>query len=325
MLTIVIFSNGRYNYLIPLLHDIVQSNIKTKIQVINYGQQNKIKIKPFLKNKNIQFIIGKSNETFAERFFNYIKNIKTKYVWIIGDDDRIETKYLKPLINFLKFKNNSGFSLNYSSFHKNNKIKKNKEILQNIKFESFDLLKNISNLGTLGTLIINANSFKKISKSLNKKILLNYGYPQIYIALKLITKFKDWKFIKNKILFYRYGNFEINNKNLEIRLNMEFNGYFATAKEIFGIKSKMYKKIFRIIFFRNILSWIILAIEVIGKEKTQVIINNNRTLIPNFWWINLIFYLIYKTPVKFLVFIKKLKNFIKLQYEKYLTIVNYRA
>ena len=87
----------------------------------------------------------------------------------------------------------------------------------------------------------------------------------------------------------------------------------------------MYKKIFRIIFFRNILSWIILAIEVIGKEKTQVIINNNRTLIPNFWWINLIFYLIYKTPVKFLVFIKKLKNFIKLQYEKYLAIVNYRA
>ena len=174
------------------------------------------------------------------------------------------------------------------------------------------MLKNISNLGTLGTLIINANSFKKISKSLNKKILLNYGYPQIYIALKLITKFKDWKFIKNKILFYRYGNFEINNKNLEIRLNMEFNGYFTTAKEIFGIKSKMYKKIFRIIFFRNILSWIILAIEIIGKEKTQVIINNNRTLIPNFWWINLIFYLIYKTPVKFLVFIKKLKNFIKL-------------
>ena len=57
----------------------------------------------------------------------------------------------------------------------------------------------------------------------------------------------------------------------------------------------------------------------------QVIINNNRTLIPNFWWINLIFYLIYKTPIKFLVFIKKLKNFIKLQYEKYLAITNYRV
>ena len=325
MLTIVIFSNGRYNYLIPLLYDIVRSNIKIKIQVVNFGIKNEIKNKIFLKNKNIQFITGKRKETFAARFFNYLKRIKTRYVWFIGDDDRIETKYLKTLINFLKFKNNSGFALNYSSFHKNNQIIKNNKILKNIKFENFDLLKNINNLGTLGAQIINVNSFKKISRSLNRKILLNYGYPQVYIALKLITKFKDWKFIKNKILFYRYGNFEINNKNLEKRLNMEFNGYFATSKEIFGNKSKMYKKIFKIIFFRNILSWIILTIENIGKEKTQVIINNNRTLIPNFWWINLIFYLIYKTPIKFLVFIKKLKNFIKLQYEKYLAITNYRV
>lgn len=308
MLTIVIFSNGRYDYLIPLLYDIVQSNIKIKIQVINFGIKNKKKIKPFLQNKKIQFITGKNKETFAARFFYYLKRIKTRYVWFIGDDDRIETKYLKTLINFLKFKNNSGFALNYSSFHKNNHIIKNNKILKNIKFETFDLLKNINNLGTLGTQIINVNSFKKISKSLNKKILLNYGYPQVYIALKLITKFKDWKFIKNKILFYRYGNFEINNKNLEIRLNMEFNGYFAAAKEIFGINSIMYKKIFRIIFFKNTLSWLVLAIENIGKAKAKVIINNNRTLIPDSWWINFIFYLIYQTPVKFWVIIKKLKK-----------------
>jgi hypothetical protein len=89
---------------------------------------------------------------------------------------------------------------------------------------------------------------------------------------------------------------------------MEFNGYFAAAKEIFGINSIMYKKIFKIIFFKNIFSWLVLAIENIGKAKTQVIINNNRTLIPNSWVINFIFYLIYKTPVKFWVLIKKLKK-----------------
>ena len=310
MLTIVIFSNGRYNYLIPLLYDIVRSNIKIKIQVVNFGIKNEKKNKLFLKNKNIQFVTGKSTETFAARFFNYLKRIKTRYVWFIGDDDRIETKYLKPLINFLKLKNNSGFALNYGSFHKNEKIIKNNRILKNIKFETFDLLKNINNLGTLGTQIINVNSFKKISRSLNRKILLNYGYPQVYIALKLITKFKDWKFIKNKILFYRYGNFEINNKNLEKRLNMEFNGYFAAAKEIFGINSKMYKKIFRIIFFKNTFSWLVLAIENIGKVKTQVIINNNRTLIPNFWWISFTLYLTLKTPKRFWRIIKNLRKFL---------------
>jgi hypothetical protein len=308
MLTIIILTNSRYNYLVPLLNDIIQSNIKIKIKVVDYGHINKKKITSFLKNKNIEFVVDKSYETFSERYFAYIKKIKTKYVWFIGDDDRIETEYLKLLINFLKLKNNSGFVLNYSSFHKNEKIKKNIKNLQNIKFKSFNLLKNISNLGTIGTQIININSFKKITKSLNKKILLNYGYPQIYIALKLFVKFKDWKFIENKILFYRYGNFKINNKNLEIRLNMEFNGYLTAAKEIFGFNSKIYKEIFKIIFFKNIFSWLILALEKIGKKKTQVIVNNNRALIPNSWLVNFILYLIYITPVKIWSVLKKLKK-----------------
>ena len=308
MLTIIILTNSRYNYLAPLLHDIIQSNIKIKIKVIDYGPINKKKISLFLKNKNVQFIIDKSSQTFAERYFKYIKKIKTKYVWFIGDDDRIETEYLKLLINFLKLKNNSGFTLNYSSFYKNEKIKKNKKNLQSIKFKSFNLLKNISNLGTIGTQIINVNSLKIISKSLNKKILLNYGYPQIYIALKLIAKFKDWKFIENKILFYRYGNFKINNKNLEIRLNMEFNGYLTAAKELFGFNSKIYKKIFIIIFFKNILSWLILALEKIGKKKTLVIINNNQDLIPDSWLVNFILSLIYITPVKIWSVLKTIKK-----------------
>ena len=308
MLTIIILTNSRYSYLVPLLNDIIQSSIKIKIKVVDYGHINKKKITPFLKNKNIQFIVDKNYETFSERYFAYIKKIKTKYVWFIGDDDRIETKYLKLLVNFLKLKNNSGFSLNYSSFYKNEKIKKNKKNLQNIKLKPFNLLKNISNLGTIGTQIINVNSYKIISKSLNKKILLNYGYPQIYIALKLIAKFKDWKFIENKILFYRYGNFKINNKNLEIRLNMEFNGYLGAAKEIFGFNSKIYKKIFKIIFFKNILSWLILALEKIGKKKTQVIVNNNQSLIPDSWLVNFILYLIYITPVNIWSVLKKIKK-----------------
>ena len=325
MLTIIIFTSGRYNYLLPLLNDIIQSNIKIKIKVINYRHNDKYKIDPFLK-KNIQYIVDKKHKTFAERFFNYIKKTKTKYVWFIGDDDRIETGYLKPLINFLKIKNNSGFVLNLSSFHKNEEIKKNKKIIKNVKFQSFDLLKNINILGTIGTQIINVNSFKKISKLLNKKILLNYEYPQVYLALKLIREFKDWTFIENKILFYRYGNFKINNKNLEIRLDMEFKGYFLAAKEIFGLNSKIYKKIFIIIFFKNIFSWLILAIENIGKIKTKKIINNNRILIPNFWWINLILFLMYITPEKFWTLLKNLKKiFTNLQNKKYLSIIRYKV
>jgi hypothetical protein len=72
----------------------------------------------------------------------------------------------------------------------------------------------------------------------------------------------------------------------------------------------MYKKIFRIIFFKNTFSWLVLAIENIGKVKTQVIINNNRTLIPNFWWISFTLYLMLKTPKRFWRIIKNLRKFL---------------
>lgn len=321
ILTIIIFTNSRYKYLVPLLNDIIQSNIKINIKVIDYGNNNKNKILFFLKNKNIKFIFNKKKLTFAERYYEYIKKVKTKYVWFIGDDDRIETAYLKLLVNFLKLKNKSGFALNLNSFEKDKKIKKNINIKKKIEYREYNLFKQINNLGTLGTQIINVNYFRKIDKSLNKKILLKYGYPQVYIALKLISVAKDWKFIKNKILFYRYGNFRINNKNLKDRLHMEYNGYFAAAKEIFSINSKIYKKIYRIIFFKNIFSWLILSIENCGKMKTRMLINNYRMLIPNCWWINFILYLIFITPVKFWKVSKKFKKFFKTQYSKYLSII----
>jgi hypothetical protein len=78
--------------------------------------------------------------------------------------------------------------------------------------------------------------------------------------------------------------------------------------KIFGFNSKIYKKIFKIIFFKNILSWLILALEKIGKKKTQVIVNNNQALIPDSWLINFILYLIYITPVNIWSVLKKIKK-----------------
>jgi hypothetical protein len=308
MLTIIIFTNSRYNYLLPLLKDIIYSNISINIKVVDYGHKNIKFTNPFLNYKNIKFIKGKHKQTFAKRYFYYIKKIKTKYVWFIGDDDRIETNYLKSLIHFLKLNNNAGFTLNYRPFHKIEKIKKNYKLKRNIEVKSFNLFKAVNDLGMLGAQIININNFKKISKTLNKKILLNYGYPQTYIALKLINRFKDWRIIKNKILFYRYGNFRINKKNIEERLTYEFKGYLLPAKEIYGINSKIYKKIFLIIFFKNIISWIILSIENLGKEETKKIINKNFEIAPCNWQVNFILYLIYTIPIKFWIFLKNFKK-----------------
>jgi hypothetical protein len=73
------------------------------------------------------------------------------------------------------------------------------------------------------------NFYLKNKSSLNlnyelEKMIVSYLQSESY---KLVSNYWNYLNIKNLS--------QINNKNLEIRLNMEFKGYFAPAKEIFGI------------------------------------------------------------------------------------------
>jgi len=324
VLTIIIFTNKRYAYLSPLLKDIIEAKANIKLWIIDYGAKNKketinqlsdqgCKLKLYLKKKKIKLFLNKKYYTFAERFLKYLKKVKTKYVWFIGDDDRIDTRYLEKLAAYLKFKTNSGFTLEHLSFDKDIKVENKVNILSKINSKKFNLEKNVNKIGLISTQIINVNKYKKISKLLDKGILLNYGCPQIYIIFQLIDTFNDWKYIANKVVFYRYGNININKKKLSERLYFELNGCLQPAKKVFVYNSKIYKNIFKKIFFTNFFPWIIYSLEILGKKSTYKIINQNRRLVPNIKYINLILFLIFITPIRIfsiLKFTKKKLNFI---------------
>ena len=224
MLTIIIFTNGRYNYLAPLMMDILEAKGNVKLWIVDYAAKNKKEtisylldkdnnFKLYIKKKKIQFFIDKEYCTFAERFLKYLKKVKTKYVWFVGDDDRINTNYLKNLFAYLNLNTNSGFTMEHKSFNKNEDIQKLCYQSKKINCKNFNFKNNVSKIGLISTQIINANNYQKISKILDRKILLNYGCPQIYIIFQLIKKFNDWKYISNKIVFYRYGNNSMEKKN----------------------------------------------------------------------------------------------------------------
>jgi len=102
MLTIIILTNSNYDYLSRLLKDIW--NEKINIWVVDYGKNpNKIKIN-FLKKKNIKLIFDSKELSFGNRYYKYIKLAKTKYVWFVGDDDRLKKKNLSNLVKFIKKK-----------------------------------------------------------------------------------------------------------------------------------------------------------------------------------------------------------------------------
>ena len=305
MLTIIIFTNSNYDYLNKLLKDIL--NKKINIWIVDYGKNpNKIKIN-FLKEKNIKLILDNNKLSFGSRYYKYIKLVKTKYVWFIGDDDRLKKIYLPDLLKFIKIKNNSGFTLSYKIFQNNSQINNNLKKKKSIKIESkkLNILDDIHNLGMLSTQIINIDCFKKIEKNLNKKILLRYGYPHVYIILKIIKKFNDWQKINNEIVYYKLSKKKILPENILKRLDIEFKGYLLPTKELYC--NQLYKKLFKKIFIKNIISWIFFSIQNAGKKRTFKIINNNNNITPNSTTIFFIKLLIFLLPTKLIKPLKKLK------------------
>jgi hypothetical protein len=307
MLTIIILTNSNYDYLLPLLKDIL--NEKINIWVVDYGKNlNKIKIN-FFKKKNIKLISDKNKVSFGSRYYKYIKLVKTKYVWFVGDDDRLKKIDLKNLIRFIKIKRSSGFTLSYKVFEQDSEIDNNlkiKKLTKKIKSTNFKILDDIHNLGMLSTQIINMDCFRKIESNLNKKILLKYGYPHVYIILKIIQKFTDWQKIKNIIVYYRSNKKKISSGDILKRLDIEFKGYLLPMKEIYC--NHLYKKLFKKIFIKNIISWILFSIQYAGKKKTIKILNNNNNISPNSISIYFIKIFIFLIPTRLLIFFKIIKK-----------------
>jgi len=307
MLTIIILTNSNYDYLLPLLKDIL--NEKINIWVVDYGKNlNKIKIN-FFKKKNIKLISDKNKVSFGSRYYKYIKLVKTKYVWFVGDDDRLKKIDLKNLIRFIKIKRSSGFTLSYKVFEQDSEIDNNlkiKKLTKKIKSTNFKILDDIHNLGMLSAQIINMDCFRKIESNLNKKILFKYGYPHVYIILKIIQKFTDWQKIKNVIVYYRLNKKKISSGDILKRLDIEFKGYLLPMKEIYC--NHLYKKLFKIIFIKNIISWILFSIQYAGKKKTIKILNNNNNISPNSISIYFIKIFIFLIPTRLLTFFKIIKK-----------------
>lgn len=307
MLTIIILTNSNYDYLFPLVKDL--SKEKVTAWIVDYGKNpDKIKIN-LLKKKNIKLIFDKENHSFDSRYFKYIKLVKTKYVWFIGDDDRLNKTYLKTLIKFLKIKKNSGFTLSFEVFENDNQLTNNSKIrklTKKITTTNLKIQEDIHNLGMLSTQIINVECFKKIENTLNKEILLRYGYPHVYIILKIIQRFADWQKINDAIIYYRLNKKKISSKKVLRRLDIEFKGYLLPIKEIYN--NHLYQRLFKKIFIKNIVSWIFFAIQYAGKKRTFNIINNNNNISPNSITIFFIKIVIFLLPIKLIMPLKKIKN-----------------
>jgi hypothetical protein len=99
---------------------------------------------------------------------------------------------------------------------------------------------------------------------------------------------------------------DVDHKEILKRLNQEFKGYLIPLKQAYY--SDIYKKLFRKIFIKNILSWILFSIEICGKRNTYKILKNNNKLSPFILSIFIIKILVLMSPQAVINSIKKIKR-----------------
>ena len=200
MLTIIIASYNRENYLKQILNDLIASKGFNKIKVILVLYNNIDYLSSSFFNKvtkfnNIKIVKDKENISGTKRFIKNIKKSKTKFTWYFSDDDRILINFIDKILNVLEKNNDlSGLSFSYSS-KKDNQINNKKFYFKKtkLKLTNFDIDSDYVIIGLISSHIYNTKLLKKFLKK-------NLNYINAYTHTNfLLNNLNNWKVIKDKL------------------------------------------------------------------------------------------------------------------------------
>jgi len=275
MLTIIIASYNRENYLKQILNDLIASKGFNKIKVIlvlynNIDYLSNSFFSKVAKFNNIKIVKDKEDISGTERFVKNVKKSKTKFTWYFSDDDRIFINLIDKILLVLKKNYDlSGLSISYLS-KKDSQINNKKFYFKKkkLKLTDFNIDRDYETIGLISSHIYNTELLKKFF------IKKNFNYINAYTHTNfLLSNLNNWKVIKDKLVIFRVGN--LDNKNLEKRLNYEFQ-YFTILKKNF---KKKYNTLFEKFFFKHLISWIHLNTRFNGILSTLRILYINKRLI----------------------------------------------
>jgi len=324
-LTILIFSGDRIT-IKGLLDDIVRlRDFNLNVRIVEWStdkknliQKNKIyKIYKKIINLKVYYDYG----NWEYKYKKYINKFKSKYILLMGDDDRLNVNNFKKIFKYLEL-NYSGITLSFKNFQNIKQIKKynneNSNDINNIS--PFELKHDLKKIGFTSCQIINVNLINKVYEK-EKNYLLNSKFPQNFIILSIIKNFNNWKVFNQKCIYNRGGNLEIFNLNkkdlikyfnIKDRLKSEYLGYFFPLKKNFSNLSKYeISEIYKDIFFNNIVSWLYLSIKFIGKKKTYKNIDKVRRILNEPFIVKITVVLFYLCPIFFLDIIRIFRKFFR--------------
>ena len=326
ILTILIFSGDRLS-IEELLEDVAKlKKFEISIRIVDWTKdkkklEKKKKIYSNYKKKINDFKIQYDfSNSWKARYKKYVNIFKSKYILIIGDDDRINILNFKKILNLLKY-NYSGITFSYKSFQKNHEILKYYRYkIDNYSVRPFNLKNDLKKIGYISCHIIRTDLIARIFEN-EKKYLMKTFFPQNYIILGIISKFNNWSVSNLECIFNRSGSLNIfklsqkkleNYLNISSRLKSEYLGYLHPLKRNFTkLNENQFNELYKDIFFNNILSWLFVSVKFIGKKKTFNNINNIRNIIKEPIQIQFILKFIYICPIILLDLLKFFRKFFR--------------
>ena len=320
-LTILIFSGPRFG-IKNLLSDIAkldQSNMD--IAVVEWAEDQKIlnekekiyfSFKKKINNLKIYYQKGKTYQAKYEKFIN---NFNTKYIWNIGDDDRVNIISFAKIIKYLNF-NFSGITL--SSKNLNNKNEpQHKDHKYSDTIRLFDIHDDLHQIGYISTQIIKTDLIKQVFQEERKNFRISW-YPHNFIILKIIKKFGNWHISNLKSIESNVGNMEKegsiftfanDDEKFLLRLESEYVGYLTPlANNYSNLSRGKINNIYIKLFFRNIISWLFLSLKYHGKKKTFERIKEIRNIIKEPFTVKISLFLFNIFPIFLLDFLRILRK-----------------
>ena len=321
ILTILIFSGDRFcvKY---LLSDIVLLKKKQKnldVAVVEWSKNKKILLKKKkiyshyrkkIKNFNLYYDTG----NWEFKYKKFINNFNSKYILLIGDDDRINVGNFIKIFKHLKL-NYSGITVSFQNFRNEEEICETKNFFLSNLIRSFNIFKDFHRIGFTSCQIIKTDLINKIFNQ-EKNNLLTTQFPQNFIILKIIKTFDNWKVSNLNCIYNRIDSLDLfveRPKRILERLKTEYTGYFVPLINNYShLSLDKLKKIYTTIFFKNIMSWWFLSLKYCGKNVTFLNLKSNRNIIEEPLFIKIILFFFYITPIWALILIKNLRRiFIK--------------
>lgn len=306
-----------------LLEDIaVIGNKNISVRVVEWSEDKKLLQKKKRlyfeskkKIKDLKIYYQKSNQksNFEYKYSLYINKFNSKYITMIGDDDRLNIENFKKILSYLNY-NFSGITSSFVNYRNSNDLKKKTKKIPHI-LRTFSLENDINRIGYISCHFFKTELIKNIYKEEKKNLLIS-RFPQNFLIIKINKKFKNWKVSNLECIYNSVGNIDFFIKNPEdtlLRLKSEYIGYLVPLlKNYPNFNNYKMQRLYKRIFFKNIISWLYLSIKLLGKQKTFKNITEERKIISEPTYVKIILIFMYVCPIFLLNILRILrKHFIK--------------